>query len=61
MIALPLLDVKVPLTLNSSPEAGLSVILSTVIKVDERTVIVDIKVRVPCKVFEPLKKKMVSI
>ena len=61
MIALPLLDVKVPLTLNSSPEAGLSVILSTVIKVDERTVIVDIKVKVPCKVFEPLKKKMVSI
>ena len=47
IIALPLLEVKVPLTLNNSPAAGLSVMLSTVINVDDRTVIVEINVKVP--------------
>ena len=55
IIALPLLEVKVPVTLNISPAAGFSVILSTVINVEERTVIVEINVIVLCKVLEPLK------
>ena len=61
IMELPLFEVKVPVTLNDSPAAGLSVILSTVINVGERTVIVDIRVKVLYKVLEPLKYINTSI
>jgi hypothetical protein len=61
VIPLPLLEVSMPLTVNDSPAAGLSVIESRDILVGDLTVMVVIVVAVECSVEEPLKNSVMAI
>ena len=60
-MALPLLEVSMPLTVKSSPAAGLSVIGSRVRMVGDLMVMVVMVVAVECSVEDPLKNRVMAI